>query len=226
MGEPAAKRQKTEAAKEKLALHSYWRSSCSWRVRCALALKGLDYEYVPVNLLKGEQRSEEMKKLNPMGQVPAFVVDGQALSQSLAIMEYIEETHAAGTALLPKDAFARAKVRELCGIIATGIQPIQNLAVIKMIAAEQGDDKKMEWAKHWITVGFEALEAAMEKTAGKYSHGDEVSMADCCLPPQIYNAGRFKVDMSKFPTIARVGKALEEHEAFQKAVPEKMPDAA
>jgi len=230
MTEPSAKKQKladgsAKPAAAKPVLHSYWRSSCSWRVRIAFALKDVDYDYVAVNLLKGEQRGDSNTKLNPMGQVPALIVDGEALHQSLAIMEYIEETYD-GPALLPKSTMARAKIRAMCDIIATGIQPIQNLAVIKMIAAEQGDAKKIEWAKHWITEGFVALEKEFEKYSGKYSYGDSITMADCCLPPQIYNAGRFSVDMSKFPNIARVGQALEEHPAFKKAVPAEMPDAA
>eukprot|EP01061_Rhynchopus_euleeides_P030371 TRINITY_DN50481_c0_g1_i1.p1 TRINITY_DN50481_c0_g1~~TRINITY_DN50481_c0_g1_i1.p1 ORF type:complete len:244 (+),score=107.12 TRINITY_DN50481_c0_g1_i1:48-734(+) len=223
MAEPAAKRARTES---KPVLFSYWRSSCSWRVRIALALKDVEYSYEAVNLLKGEQRSEDHVKRNVMGQVPAYIVSegDDAVGQSLAIMEYIDEAHA-GYPLLPKDLLQRAKVRELCNIIASGIQPIQNLAVLKKVGADFGDEHKTKWAQYWITEGFKALEKALERTAGKYCFGDEVTMADCCLVPQIYNAGRFNVDFSAFPLIKRIGEELDKHPAAKKAHPDNMPDA-
>eukprot|EP01059_Diplonema_ambulator_P010708 TRINITY_DN20715_c0_g3_i1.p2 TRINITY_DN20715_c0_g3~~TRINITY_DN20715_c0_g3_i1.p2 ORF type:complete len:225 (+),score=117.47 TRINITY_DN20715_c0_g3_i1:261-935(+) len=221
MSEQPAKKAKTEAEP---TLYSYWRSSCTWRVRIALAIKGVEYKYEAINLLKGEQRSEEHVKRNVMGQVPAFVVDDKVLGQSLAIMEYIEEVYS-GPALLPSDPFEKAKVRELCNIIASGIQPIQNLAVIAKIGQDFGEEHKPKWANYWITKGFESLEKELEKTAGKYCFGDEVTMADCCIVPQIYNATRFNVDFESFPIIKKIGENLAEHPAFKKAHPDNMPDA-
>eukprot|EP01064_Diplonema_japonicum_P033602 TRINITY_DN6679_c3_g1_i1.p1 TRINITY_DN6679_c3_g1~~TRINITY_DN6679_c3_g1_i1.p1 ORF type:complete len:237 (+),score=73.63 TRINITY_DN6679_c3_g1_i1:33-713(+) len=224
MSEPAAKRAKTEAASEP-TLYSYWRSSCSWRVRIALAIKGVEYKYEAVNLLKAEQKTDEhVGKRNVMAQVPAFVVDDKVIGQSLAILEYVEEAYK-GPSLLPENALERAKVREICNIIASGIQPIQNLAVIVKIAKDFGEEHKPKWAHFWITKGFEALEKELEKTSGKYCYGDSVTMADCCLVPQIYNATRFNVDFSKFPIITKIGAALAELPEFKKAHPDQMPDA-
>ena len=149
---------------ETLTLYSYWRSSCSWRVRIALAVKGVDYKYEGVNLLKGEQKAEGYTNdKNVMKQVPALDVgDDGVVGQSLAIMEYIEEVYP-GPSLLPSSPLDKAKVRELCQIIACGIQPIQNLAVIAKIGADFGDEHKPKWANHWITQGFESLEKALIK---------------------------------------------------------------
>ncbi|KAK7074268.1 Glutathione S-transferase zeta-1 [Halocaridina rubra] len=200
-------------------LYSYFRSSCTWRVRIVLAHKGIDYENNPVNLLKQEQVGDEFKKVNPMGQIPSLVIGNQTLSQSMSIMEYLEEVYP-DKPMLPKDPLSRAKVREICEIIASGIQPLQNLSVLKKI----GDEKKMEWAQFHINKGFIALEETLSKSAGKYCVGDEVSLADCCLVPQVYNANRFQVDLVPFPTIVRINESLSSLEAFKAAHPSNQPD--
>ncbi|OQS04794.1 maleylacetoacetate isomerase [Thraustotheca clavata] len=212
----------------KTKLHSYWRSSCSWRVRISLAYKQLPYEYVPVNLLKSEQVSSEFAALNPNCRVPTLEIDGHVLHQSGAILEYLEETHPS-PALLPKDAFARAQVRNLCGIIGCDIQPIQNLAVMKRSAANLPESEqlaaRMAWSKEWIERGFDVLERELVKTAGTYCVGDSITLADIYLEPQVYNANRFKVNMEKYPTIVRIVEKLAEHPAFHAAHPSQQPDA-
>ncbi|XP_014463776.2 maleylacetoacetate isomerase isoform X4 [Alligator mississippiensis] len=177
----------------KPVLYSYFQSSCSWRVRIALALKGITYDQVPVNLLK----------------------DG---GQQLAIIEYLEETRP-NPRLLPQDQKKRAQVRMISDHIVSGIQPLQNLAVLQRVG-----EKKLEWAQHYITNGFQALEQILKNTAGRYCVGDEVSMADLCLVPQVYNAERYKVDLAPYPTITRINKTLLELEAFQVSHPTKQPD--
>ncbi|NXG30879.1 MAAI isomerase, partial [Dromaius novaehollandiae] len=201
-------------------LYSYYRSSCSWRVRIALALKGIAYDQVPVNLLKdgGQQFSAEFKALNPMKQVPALKIDGIILSQSLAIIHYLEETRP-NPRLLPQDPKKRAQVRMISDHIVSGIQPLQNLSIL-----EQMGEKKMEWAQHYITSGFQALEQILQHTAGRYCVGDEVSMADLCLVPQVFNAERYKVDLAPYPTITKINKALLELEAFKVSHPSRQPD--
>ncbi|XP_063058953.1 maleylacetoacetate isomerase [Engraulis encrasicolus] len=208
------------ANQAKPVLYGYFRSSCSWRVRIALALKGIDYDQVPVNLIKdgGQQLTDQYKRLNPMQQVPALTIDDVTLSQSLAIIQYIEETRP-GPALLPADPKRRAEVRMISDIISSGIQPLQNLYVIKKIGAE-----KEQWAQHFIQRGFEALEPLLKQTAGTYCVGDEISMADLCLVPQVYNAERFKVDVSQFPTIERLNQTLSKIEAFKASHPSCQPD--
>lgn len=204
----------------KPVLHGYFRSSCSWRVRIAFALKGLEYDQVPVNLVKdgGQQYSSQYKTLNPMQQVPAVEIDGITLSQSLAVIQYIDETRP-GQRLLPADPQKRAQVRMISDLIASGIQPLQNLSVIQKIGAE-----KVQWAQHFINRGFQALEPILKETAGKYCVGDEVSMADICLVPQVYNAERFKVDIEQYPTIKRLNAALLEMDAFRTSHPSCQPD--
>ncbi|XP_054469333.1 maleylacetoacetate isomerase isoform X1 [Anoplopoma fimbria] len=204
----------------KPVLHGYFRSSCSWRVRIAFALKGIEYDQVPVNLIKdgGQQLTEQYQKLNPMQQVPAVEIDGITLSQSLAVIQYIDETRP-GPRLLPADPKKRAQVRMISDVIASGIQPLQNLYVIQKIGAE-----KMQWAHHFIDRGFQALEPILKQTAGKYCVGDEISMADICLVPQVYNAQRFKVDVEQYPTIKRLNQTLVEIEAFKVTNPSCQPD--
>lgn len=208
------------AALAKPVLYSYFRSSCTWRVRIALALKGIAYDQVPVNLLKdgGEQLSPEFSALNPMQQVPALRIDGITLSQSLAIIEYLEETRPKPR-VLPKDPKKRAQVRMISDHIASGIQPLQNLTVLK-----QAGEKKLEWAQTCISRGFKALEQILQETSGSYCVGDEVSMADLCLVPQVYNAERYKVDLAPYPIIRRINKALLELEEFQTSHPCRQPD--
>ncbi|XP_071788508.1 maleylacetoacetate isomerase-like [Asterias amurensis] len=200
-------------------LYSYYRSSCSWRVRIALALKGIEHEYSAVNLLKSEQLGEKYLSVNPTGQVPALQIDSMVLTQSNAIIEYLDETRDAPS-LLPKDPKKRFLVRELSQVISCGIQPVQNLKVLRYI----GDEKKGEWGHRAIKEGFEALEKLLEQTAGTYCVDDEITMADLCLVPQVYNANRFKVDMSKFPVISRINAALMELDSFKASHPSKQPD--
>ncbi|KAM7402977.1 hypothetical protein PAMA_003753 [Pampus argenteus] len=210
----------------KPVLHGYFRSSCSWRVRIAFALKGIEYDQVAVNLIQdgGQQCfyvlqfTEHYKTLNPMQQVPAVEIDGLVLSQSLAVIQYIDETRP-GPRLLPADPKKRAQVRMISDIISSGIQPLQNLHVIQKMGTE-----KVQWAQHFIHRGFQALEPILKQTAGKYCVGDEVSMADICLIPQVYNAERFKVDVGLYPTIQRLNETLHEMEAFRVSHPSRQPD--
>ena len=207
-------------------LYSYWRSSCSWRVRTSLALKGIEYEYIPVHLVKdgGQQHTDEYKQLNPQELVPTFVHGDIKLSQSLAILEYIEEAFSSkGPRLLPENAADKARVRMLCELIACDIQPVQNLKILLRIAEMGGD--KMAWGKQVITDGFRALEKSLSTTSGTYCFGDQITLADCCLPPQIYNAKRFSVEMDQFPIISRIGESLDKIDAFQKSHPSQQPDA-
>jgi maleylacetoacetate isomerase len=232
--ESPAKRARTgPAPSDAVTLYSYWRSSCSYRVRIVLALKGVPYEYKAVHLVRdgGEQLKDAYTALNPMREVPTLVVDGHVLTQSTAIVEYLEETHPQ-PALLPADAHGRAIVRAVCNIIATDIQPVGNLRVLKhVMSLLPGDDKaakeeaRSAWAKHYITAGFAGLEALLAAHAGKYCVGDAVTLADAFLVPQVYNAHRFGVDMTRYPTITRVAAALAELPAFKAAQPSAQPDA-
>ncbi|XP_036591366.1 maleylacetoacetate isomerase isoform X1 [Trichosurus vulpecula] len=206
----------------KPVLYSYFRSSCSWRVRIALALKGIDYDIFPISLIKdgGQQFTKEFQTLNPMSQVPVLKIDGITLTQSLAIIEYLEETRPTPVRLLPQDPKKRASARMISDIISSGIQPLQNLYVLKQMSQET----QLTWAQGVISSGFGALEHILQSTAGKYCVGDEISMADLCLVPQVANAERFKVDLSPYPTINRLNKALLTMEAFQVSHPSRQPD--
>ncbi|NXC47395.1 MAAI isomerase, partial [Penelope pileata] len=201
-------------------LYSYFRSSCSWRVRIALALKGIAYDQVSVNILRdgGQQFSTEFKAVNPMQQVPALKIDGITLSQSLAIINYLEDTRP-NPRLLPQDPKKRAQVRMISDLIASGIQPLQNVGLLKHMG-----ERKTEWAQQCITSGFQALEQILQHTAGRYCVGDEISVADLCLVPQVANAERFSVNLGPYPTITRINKALLELEAFKVSHPSRQPD--
>lgn len=205
-----------------MQLYSYWRSSCSWRVRIALAWKGLDYTYLPVNLLEGDQHSEEHRARNPMRQVPYLWDDGFGLAQSMAILEYLEET-VSEPALLPSDPRNRARARQLAEMINAGIQPLQNFAVLQMLEGFEVDKKA--WSQSWIARGFAALEKIAEGTAGQYLVGDTVTFADLMLVPQMYNARRFGVVLDNYPTLVRVDAACAELPAFQASHPDAQPDA-
>ena len=186
---------------QKIELFHYWRSSCSYRVRWALALKNIPYKSTPINLLKNEHQNASFLQKNPSGLVPSLVVSGEVLNESLAIIEWLEETYPQVN-LLPKDPLSRAKVRELSYAIACSIQPIQNLKVMRYISHDQKE--RAAFAKHWINEGLFPLEAKLQKTAGTYSFGGQITMADLCLVPQIYNALRFNVDMSLYPIANRI----------------------
>ncbi|KAH8550762.1 Maleylacetoacetate isomerase [Umbelopsis sp. PMI_123] len=200
---------------EKIVLYGYFRSSATWRVRIALAWKGLDYEYRPVNLVKGEQKTEAHTALNSFKQVPVMVLtDGTVLVQSTAILEYLEEAYPENP-LLPKDIVQRAVTRSIVSEIACDMQPIQNTKVIAYVSSDQ--QKRVEWANYWLTIGFEALEKHLAKTAGTYCVGDQVTFADCNLVPMSYNGFRYKVNMSAYPSVLRVLDNLEKLDAFKAA---------
>ena len=210
-----------------MKLYNYFRSSASFRVRIALNLKGLAYDYVPVHLAKGEQKQPEFAALTAEGLVPLLELDdGQRLSQSMAIIEYLDETHPQ-PALLPADAAGRARVRALSQIVACEIHPLNNLRVLKYLVNDlkASDDAKNDWYKHWVRLGLQSYEARLAERPGTYSHGDAPTLADCCLVPQIFNARRFDRDLSGLPRTMAVFDACMQLNAFQKAQPSACPDA-
>lgn len=210
-----------------MKLYNYFRSSTSYRVRIALALKGLPYEYVAVNLLSGAQRQADYQGMNPEGLVPLLVLDdGRRLSQSMAIMEYLDEAHSAPP-LMPGDALGRARVRALAQIIACEIHPLDNLRVLKYLVHELGVSHaaKDTWYRHWVRQGLLAYEARLAEQPAPFSHGDEPTLADCCLIPQIYNAQRMACDLSGLPHVMRVFDACTALPAFAQAHPSACPDA-
>ncbi|XP_059313431.1 glutathione S-transferase zeta class-like isoform X2 [Lycium ferocissimum] len=210
---------------KKLQLYSYWWSSCAFRVRIALNLKGLGYEYKAVNLLKGEQKDPEYLKLNPLGYVPTLVDGDTVIADSFAIIMYLEEKYPQ-RALLPQDLQKRAINYQAANIVAANIQPLQNLAVLNYIQEKVGPNETTPWLQTHIRKGFEALEKLLKDYAGKYATGDEIYVADLFLAPQIYAAiKRIEIDMNQFPTLLRVYEAYQELPAFQDAMPEKQPDA-
>ena len=210
-----------------MKLYNYFRSSASFRVRIALNLKGLAYDYVPVHLAKGEQKQPEFAALTAEGLVPLLELDdGQRLMQSMAIIEYLDETHPQ-PALLPADAAGRARVRALSQIVACEIHPLNNLRVLKYLVNDlkASDDAKNAWYKHWVRLGLQSYEARLAERPGTYSHGDAPTLADCCLVPQIFNAQRFDCDLSGLPRTMAVFDACMQLNAFQKAQPSACPDA-
>ena len=212
----------------KTILHGYFRSSAAFRTRIALNLKGIAYEQQSRHLRKGEQRAPEFLKLNPQGLVPALEIDGHVLTQSLAIIEYLDETHPK-PALLPKDPAGRARVRALAYAHSIEIHPINNLRVLQDIASRFGADEKAvaEWFRHWVKETFDPIEKmlAHDKATGKFSHGDTPTLADICLVPQVINNTRFEIDTTPYPTINRIHKACLELPAFADAMPARQPDA-
>jgi maleylpyruvate isomerase len=210
-------------------LYGYFRSSAAYRVRIVLNLKGLAYDQAPVNLVKGEQRSEANLARHPQGLVPSLVTDdGLVLNQSLAICEYLDETHPE-PALLPADAAGRARVRALAQLVACEVHPLNNLRVLKYLVGELGveEDAKLAWYRHWIAEGFQALEAMLTREAGSgdFCHGDTPTLADLCLVPQVFNAERFECDLSTYPRIRRIVANCRALPAFAEAAPEAQPDA-
>lgn len=213
-----------------LKLYSYFRSSASFRVRIALALKGLSYDYVPVHLLKdgGQQFHEQYRALNADAVVPTLVDGDHALTQSMAIVEYLDETHPEPP-LLPGSALDRAYVRALAQNIACEIHPLNNLRVLKYLkhTLGVGEEAKDAWYRHWIELGFASLETTLtrEGKAGRFCFGDTPTLADICLVPQVFNAQRFQIGVQGYPTIARVFDACMDMPAFQQAAPKAQPDA-
>ncbi|NVK18852.1 MAG: maleylacetoacetate isomerase [Methylocystaceae bacterium] len=214
-----------------MKLFGYWRSSAAYRVRIAMNLKGLSYEDNFVHLVKdgGEQLKEAYKAINPQGLVPSLELDnGDYLTQSVAILEYLEETFG-GHKLLPETSQDRAYVRSLALSVACEIHPLNNLRVLKYLSNDlkASDEEKSIWYRHWVTEGFAALEETLEKNdhTGKFCFGDEPGLADICLVPQVYNARRFNVDLTPYPTIVSIDQNCQAIEAFNKAAPEQQGDA-
>ncbi|OZI71149.1 maleylacetoacetate isomerase [Bordetella genomosp. 12] len=213
-----------------MQLYSYFRSSAAYRVRIALNLKGLPYDYQPVHLLKdgGQQLGADYLSLNPSALVPTLVDGDQAIGQSLAIIEYLDETHPQ-PALLPATPLARARVRAIALNIACDIHPLNNLRVLKYLKHDLKveEEAKNAWYRHWVDTGLSALEAMLAQSpeTGRFCHGDTPTLADVCLVPQVFNARRFGCDLSAMPTILRIEQACSALPAFQNAAPENQPDA-
>ena len=213
-----------------MKLYTFFRSSASYRVRIALNLKGLTYEQIPIHLRRagGEQFAVSYKAINPQGLVPTLDDGGQILTQSLAVIEYLEERYPKPR-LLPTDSADRARVRSMALIIACEIHPIQNLRVLVHLKnnLRQSEDDLNRWARHWIDLGLSALEQMTTSTPkrGKFCFGDTPTLADICLVPQLANARRFGCDLSAYPTLLQVETACNTLPAFANAAPEKQPDA-
>jgi maleylacetoacetate isomerase/maleylpyruvate isomerase len=212
-----------------MELYNYFRSSASYRVRIALALKGLEYQYLPVHLLKNEQQAAPYAQLSPTRLVPLLKDDGHLLTQSLAIIEYLEETHPQPP-LLPADPGARARVRALALDIACEIHPLNNLRVLRYLVHEMKvpEADKNRWYRHWVETGLEAFERQLAGHAGtgRYSHGDTPTLADVVLVPQIFNAQRMNCRLDRMPTVLRVFEACMQLEAFSSTQPSACPDAS
>ena len=206
----------------RIIFYDYYRSSAAYRVRIALNLKGVDYETRPVNLLQSEQTSEEYRKLNPLGLVPALEIDGHLLVQSLAIINYLD-LRFPNVPLIPASAEARAHVVSMCLTIACDIHPLNNLRVLKYLKNELGQPQEEvdRWYAHWIREGLPALEALAAPKAGKFLFGDGPSAADVCLVPQLYNARRFNVPIDDCPTLLRAEENANKIEAFAAAHPDR-----
>lgn len=210
-----------------MTLHGYWRSSASYRVRIALALKGVEVEHVAVNLREGEQGTASHKLRNPQGFVPVLELeDGTELTQSLAIMDYIDATFREPS-LMPGEPILRSKILSAALIIASDIAPIQNLSVLKYLRTEyeQGDNDVSEWVQHWISRGFNALEQIASKSDTPFLFTERPMFFECCLIPQVYNARRFGVDMDRFPKLKAIDARCRELEPFIKGAPENQHDA-
>ncbi|MFL6862551.1 MAG: maleylacetoacetate isomerase [Allosphingosinicella sp.] len=202
-------------------LYDYFRSSAAYRVRIALNLKGIAYERVPVNLLDGAQREADYRARNPQGLVPMLEVDGQRLTQSLAIIDYLDATRPEPP-LVPPDPAARARVLALALAVACDIHPLNNLRVLRYLAGPLGvpQPARDDWYRHWVAEGLAALEALAAPGAGRFLHGDAPTLADICLVPQMFNARRFEVPLDGFPTLVRVDAEAGRIEAFAAAHPE------
>ena len=210
----------------KATLFDYHRSSASYRVRIALNLKGVDYESAPVNLAQGAQKEAEYRSRNPQGFVPMLEMDGQRITQSLAIIDYLEATRPEPR-LLPSDPADAAHARALALTIACDIHPLNNLRVLKYLSGPLGQDEAVrdQWYRHWVSEGFAALEAMAAPKAGRFMVGDAPGLADLCLVPQMYNARRFAVPLEDFPLLVRVDAEASKLEAFAAAHPDRVAPA-
>ncbi|CDG84000.1 maleylacetoacetate isomerase [Janthinobacterium agaricidamnosum] len=213
-----------------MKLYTYFRSSAAYRVRIGLNLKGLPYESIPVHLLRsgGEQLLESYRNINPAALVPSLDDGGVILTQSLALLEYLDDAHPA-VPLLPADAAGRARVRALAMILACDTHPLTNLRVLKYLKGELGvsEEAKQEWYRHWTADGLATLEAqlARDGRSGLFCHGDTPTQADCCLVPQIFNAERFHIDLAPYPTLVRINQHCVSLSAFIAAHPAQQSDA-
>ncbi|MBL4613493.1 MAG: maleylacetoacetate isomerase [Magnetovibrio sp.] len=214
-----------------MKLYTYWRSSAAYRVRIALALKNVPYESAYVHLVRdgGEQLKSEYDAINPQHLVPALELDdATVLTQSMAILEYLEDAYP-DQPLLPKDAKAKARVRALCQAVASDMHPLNNLRVLSYLSKTLNidGDQKSTWYHHWINIGFEGLEQLLARSTdtGEFCHGSTPTLADACLIPQLYNARRFKVDLSPYAHIQRIEAACQDHPAFVAAAPQAQGDA-
>jgi len=214
-----------------IKLYGYWRSSATYRVRIALNLKQLEYEYISVHLVKdgGEQHKSAYQALNPTELIPTLVDDDEdiILNQSMAIIEYLDERYPGHCSLMSRHIMDRARIRTLAQDIACDIQPVTNLRVLNYLSDNLSitDQDKALWSRHWIEKGFKGIEKRIQNTAGEYCFGFDLSMADVCLVPQVYNAQRFGVDMEQFPVISRIAKHCNKLDGFIAAQPENQPDA-
>lgn len=213
-----------------MELYTYFRSSAAYRVRIALQLKGLDYKSVPIHLVRhgGEQLSQDYLALNPVGLVPVLRENQKLLTQSLAIIEYLEEKYPEN-AILPQDLHHRAWVRSVAQTIACEIHPVNNLRVLRYLSKQVGitEEQRLSWYKHWVGLGLTAVERmlASSPVPGRFCFGDTPTLADICLIPQIYNAQRFDCDLTQFKEIGRIVQACTALDAFSKASPEQQADA-
>ena len=211
-----------------IKLYSYFRSSAAYRVRIALNLKGLSYEYLPVHLVKGEQRDERYRALNPQALVPMLVDEGETITQSMAIIEYLDDK-VPDPPLLPPTPEARARVRSIAQVIACDIHPLNNLRVLKYLTGTLGasEDAKNAWYRHWIELGLAAIEArlAADSRTGAFCHGATPTLADICLVPQLANARRYDFSIEAYPTLGRIESHCLALDAFARAAPERQPDA-
>ena len=211
-----------------MKLYNYFRSSASWRVRIGLALKGLDYDYASIHLARNEQFAEPFANQQVSHLVPALVLDdGRWLSQSMAILEYLDETHPEPP-LLPRDPVARAQVRALAQDVGCDIHPLNNLRVLRYLKNDLGQPQETvdRWYRHWVATGLAIVEQRLAQTAGQFSFGDTPGLADCLLVPQVYNAQRFDCPLDDYPTVMRVNAACLALPAFANTHPSVCPDAA
>jgi maleylpyruvate isomerase len=209
-----------------MRLYDYWRSSAAYRVRIALNFKGLAYQQVAVDLRAGAQRAPDFLEINPQGLVPVLEDDGIRLTQSLPILNYLEERYPEPP-LLPKDAPGRATSRGIAVAIACEVHPLNNLRVLQYLERELGlsEAQRLAWYHHWIGEGLGAIETMLARSAGDFCVGDAPSLADVCLVPQMYNARRHQCELEPYPTIRRIDARCREIEGFAKAAPERQPDA-